>query len=100
MGQASIRQQSTETKVQSEFGSISKVLGKFAFTNEDIMRKYVTSQFANYMDSQKPFSLLQMKEIKNSNLIPAINMSGSKDQSPNSSEVEEYFKLNRALAIT
>jgi hypothetical protein len=43
-----------ELCLRSEFSALMAIFQKFAFANEDIMRRYVSSQFTNYVDKEKP----------------------------------------------
>ena len=38
--------------LHSEFSMVTQILQKFAFANEDIMRRYIHSQFANHIDKE------------------------------------------------
>jgi hypothetical protein len=66
----------SKSLLQPEDQALTSILTKFAFTNEDIMRKFVHAQFSNFIDREKPYIGLNQNSDALKPLIPSLNMSG------------------------
>jgi hypothetical protein len=102
-----------ELCLRSESSALMGIFQKFAFANEDIMRRYVSAQFTNYIDKEKPnydLNKMLMRQNKSSGgFVPQLNVSGlniqkspikqNNHQLSYDSDAEDFFRLNRILAV-
>ena len=52
-----------EFAMLNEIQAVLAILQKFQFANEDIMRRYVNSQFTNFIDKNKPGLKLSVQNL-------------------------------------